>query len=368
MGKGELKYSRYLLKLVKLYYAAVLPLTPANSWKKSWRTKRKDILTNKVFFNNNIKTFRTRYKKEKHDISRYKKYLLDYILCYFLFCLTADEYFQYEFMTKGLMWRNHHITIERRKFIDSMINNPSKTGVLANKAEFNHFYEEYMGRKWCDIKSVSEKEFIKLFSNSSRIIIKPRGYYGGIGVKAYDLNGTEVRKIYNKYFGRKGDFIAEEYLFQEGILHDINPDSLNSIRVTTLRNGSEVEVIDGFFRCGCGDAVVDNFSSGGIIFPYNVKTGEVYTGHSRDNICISEHPLSKIKIKGMVLPDYELIKVEAEKVHKSAPEGLDLVGWDICVIDGKVVLIEGNSLPGYTTLYDPDNKLWQKFKYRFKSI
>lgn len=354
-----------LKRIITLYYLIVLPLTPASSWKKAWRRRRRDFILNNDHIKANCKAFKERYRAEGYDINSFKRFKRDFLLCFILFSMTSDEYFQYRFMDKGWKWRNHHVTVERRKFIDTVINDSESVGVLANKADFNRYYSKYIHRKWCDIKTVSEEEFISMFADCKRVILKPRGSYGGTGIKAFDTDPQTLADVYKDYTSRKWNFVVEEYLNQTGILHDINPASLNSIRITTIRGKNGVTILDGFYRCGCGDSVVDNFSSGGIIFPYDVDTGEIYDGHSKSDLNVSTHPISKIKVKGMRLPDYELIVKTIKEVHDMSPAGVDIVGWDVCVIDGEVVLIEGNSKPGYTALYNPENCLWQKIKSNF---
>ena len=352
-------------QLVKLYYKFRIPLTSKNSWKRAWRQRREAFLTDKEILKENISNFKKRYKNDGYRKELYKKKYLDFLLCFFLFCCSADEYFQYDFMNKGWRWRNHHITIERRHFIDSMMNEKKELQIIANKARFNDYFSSYIHRKWCDIKSVDETEFIDIFSKTERIIIKPRGMYGGLGIETRTVSDSTLKEVHKKYSHGKPNYVIEEYLNQKGLLHKINPASLNSIRITTLRTKHGVKIIDGFFRCGCGDSIVDNFSSGGIIFPLNVATGELFEGHSAEQLHISVHPLSGIQIKDLKLPDWELIKSDVPKAHELCPESIRLVGWDVVVIDGKVILIEGNSKPGYTTLYDPHNKLWQKVKHSF---
>jgi len=366
MVKRNICYRRFIQNTIKLYYHIMIPLTPSGSWKKAWRTCRKIFLCDKEMLDRNLKRFRKRYKAGKHDMRSYRRTLIDFLLCYILFCVTADEYFQYEWMSKGWLWRNHHVTIERRNYIDLVINDTDKTELLANKVEFNKFYDRYIGRKWCDLKAATAEEFEDLFSDNKRIIIKPRGRFGGVDIEAYDIDKTDLKKLHSIYLEKKGNYIAEEFLYQTGILHDINPDSLNTIRVTTLRDGNRIEILDGYYRCGCGSAVIDNFSGGGIIFPINIKNGKIYEGHSKSNIGIAKHPITGINVKGTAVPDWEFIIDSIKNVHRMTPKGIDLVGWDTCIINGKLILIEGNSKPGYTTLYDPKNKLWQKFKRRFK--
>ena len=350
---------------ISTYYKCIIPLTPKDSWKRAWRERRRDFIIDENNLKDNLERFRERYETEGLDPLAFKKFKNDYIRCFLLFCLSADEYFQYDFMNKGWSWRNHHVTIERRHFIDSLLNNRAERGVLSNKVKFNRTFRPYINRKWCYINKVPEEKFLSKFTGVDRLIIKPRARYGGIGIEAYDIKGNpenKLKAIYKEYFEREGNYIAEEYLNQDGILHDINPSSLNSIRVTTLMGRSGPEVIDGFFRCGCGDAVVDNFSSGGIIFPVDIRNGILYEGHSATELKISVHPLSHIQVKGLRLPKWKDICRAVCDAHRLCPEGIYLVGWDVAICKGKVTLIEGNSTPGYTSLYDPHNNLWKKFK------
>lgn len=349
-----------LQKIIKIYFFIIILLTPSWSWKKSWRERRRDYVTNTENLVDNRKQFKKRYKAEGHSWSEYNHYRRDYLMCFVFFSLSADEYFQYDFMNKGWLWRNHHVTIERRKFIYSRINDRTQTSVLANKSSFNNYYKDYIHRAWCELKTLSEEEFIETFQHCERVIIKPRGSYGGKGIEVHTADAESLLQLYRKK--SKKNYVVEEYLNQQGILHDINPDSLNSIRITSIRNNDKVEIIDGFFRCGCGTAIVDNFSSGGLIFPFDVKSGKVYFGHSKTASKVAVHPQSGIEVAGMILPAYDQIVATIQKVHMMAPEGINLVGWDVCVIDEKVVLIEGNSTPGYTTLYDPKNNLWKRIR------
>lgn len=338
-------------------------MTPPGNWKKEWRQQRLMFITDKEKLSSNRIKFRKRYKSEGRDMSEYKHFRRDYLRCYILFCLTADEYFQYDFFNKGWIWRNHHITIERREFIDSRLNDSNAIKVLANKSEFNNYYKDYIYRAWCDMTEVSEEEFINTFLDCERIIIKPCGKFGGKGIEAYNTDRETLAKVYKDKHKKK--YIVEEYLNQTGVFHDINPESLNSIRITSVRQNGNVEIVDGFFRCGCGNVVVDNFSSGGLIFPYDVKTGRLYCGHSKHDSEVLVHPHTGIEVADLIIPEYERIIEIIKEVHMMSPEGISLVGWDVCLIDDKVILIEGNSKPGYTVLYDPKNNLWKKMKKHF---
>jgi hypothetical protein len=102
-----------------------------------------------------------------------------------------------------------------------------------------------------------------------------------------------------------------------------------------------------------------------LIFPYDVKTGKLYCGHGKVGTEVLVHPYSGIEVAGLDIPEYDKIVETIRDVHMQAPEGITLAGWDVCVIDDKVILIEGNSKPGYTVLYDPKNNLWKKIRKYF---
>lgn len=353
---------RVIKKIISIYYKGSIYLSKDGGWRKKWRRHKRAFFLNKATISENMKQFRRRYLQEGFAEEKLKRYQTDYLLCLIFLTLTADEYFQYDFMHKNWLWRNHHVTIERRKLVSALLSPDEYRKEIADKLLFNEFYQEYLHRKWCNLKEIDKADFIEFANNAVRIIVKPTWQSGGKGIEAYDIREDDMEDVYEQYQKMKGEFVCEEFLHQTGFLHDINPSSLNTIRVITIRKDDDVRVIDSYFRCGCGDAVVDNFSNGGILFPIDLESGILRAGHSAKEIGILEHPLSKIRIEGEKVPDWEMINTEIKKVHQKTRKGINIVGWDVCVIEGSITLIEANSIPGFTEIYSKDYNLWKIVK------
>jgi hypothetical protein len=156
--------------------------------------------------------------------------------------------------------------------------------------------------------------------------------------------------------------VVEEYIVQKGFFHDVNPGSVNTIRVTTVRVQEEIQVLFAYLRTGLGNSLVDNLHSGGIVFEIDRKTGTIQKGHTFSKFDIAIHPYSKMKVAGHVIDRWEEILEFVRKAHRHAPEGQNMIGWDVCVSDDGLSLIEGNSGPGFPEVLDPNEDLWGEVK------
>ena len=197
-----------------------------------------------------------------------------------------------------------------------------------------------------------------IFGLCKRIIVKVFNGMGGKGVRAINVDKASLKSIYQDLAKSSKNQIVEEYIFQKGYFHDLNPSSVNSIRVTTIRVQEEVKVLYAFLRTGCGNSVVDNLHSGGIVFEIDRKTGIIHKGHTFSQFDIAIHPYSKIKIAGHVIDRWQEIIEFVTRAHLHAPSGSYMIGWDVCVSDDHLSLIEGNSCPGFPHLPDPNDNLW----------
>ena len=96
-------------------------------------------------------------------------------------------------------------------------------------------------------------------------------------------------------------------------------------------------------KIGCGNSIVDNAGSGGMLTTVDNKTGTVITDACNENaVTFITHPDTGFKFKGFKIPRYnELIKL-AKEVALQLPE-VPLIGWDFALSENKGwQLIEGN--------------------------
>lgn len=287
---------------------------------------------------------------------------LDQKLCWIFLGAEPDDYFSYEFFRKGWLWRNHHITKQRLNFFDPLLNRKDNAHILENKQEMYTHWNDWLKRRWCIPQEVTFEAFQSLFVDVNRLLVKPATSYGGKGIHSLDVNPDNLRSIYDQLHQAEDRIVVEEYVNQKGLLHSIYPDALNIMRVCTLRMDDTVEVLYAWLTTGCNGTFIANDCSGGITFPIETDTGRLGVGQGMSTNGHRTHPDTGVQVAGLVIPDWERVKAFACDAHRNAPEGLNLIGWDICLSDGELSVIEGNNSPGFPELPDRHDNQWKRMK------
>jgi len=140
-------------------------------------------------------------------------------------------------------------------------------------------------------------------------------------------------------------FIFQELILQHATLKEINPSSINTLRIVTYKNReNEVEILSGFIRIGRKGAIIDNAHIGGIVIPINKETGRMYAEGLQliDNGggIFYEHPETGIIFANLQIPNYVEIKkmiADASSLFK-----FPLLGWDVAVTPNGPIIIEAN--------------------------
>ncbi|MBE6896635.1 MAG: hypothetical protein E7477_05985, partial [Ruminococcaceae bacterium] len=103
-----------------------------------------------------------------------------------------------------------------------------------NKTEFNSLFAEHIKREWFDLSTGSKEDFEKWINGKDVLVAKPLDGSSGRGVKK--LRPENYRKEADLYGKLKaeGTGIVEECVFQHDAINEINPSSVNTIRIVTL--------------------------------------------------------------------------------------------------------------------------------------
>lgn len=186
-----------------------------------------------------------------------------------------------------------------------------------------------------------EQEWIikpSLFSNSGSGVFS--GSSDGVEIR---INGTPfpLGALERKY---PHGFIIQEKIRQTKLLTSFHPESLNTLRVFTLRLGSEIITLPGSYaRFGTGGNHVDNMGSGGVGCGVKSNGDLTHHGISSNLKTVYSHPDSGIEFKGIHLSFYKDVSFFVEEIHRVSPL-IDLFAWDIAVNEmEEPVLIEVNT-------------------------
>lgn len=293
---------------------------------------------------------------------------LDYHLSWLLFGAEPDDYFDYEFFRKGYRWRNHHITKHRLNFVDPLCNTGENLPFISEKTAFYSHWHEELRRTWCIPQDIPEALFCAMFRQTEMLVIKPVASFGGHGVRVISLNETSLHEVYRELHSLKDRCVCEAFIRQTGLLHEIYPESVNPLRVTTLRTGDTVEVLYAYLTTGCSGKRIANDCTGGIVFPIDLSNGKLGTGQGRSSNGHTHHPDTGVPVAGQMIPHWNAVLEYACSAHRKAPEGLDLIGWDICLSANGLCLIEGNRTPGFPELPDKHDDQWSDLQRRLDRL
>lgn len=143
-----------------------------------------------------------------------------------------------------------------------------------------------------------------------------------------------------------GRYLAQEVIKQHPMMASLHPQSVNSMRIVTVRSVKDrvIRVWPSILRMGTGNSVVDNTSQGGVYAGIDFNTGRMKEwGFFKPQFGLktNQHPDSGFVFKDFEIPFLKEVQEQAIYFHSMLP-GLQSVGWDIAIGENGPVFIEGN--------------------------
>lgn len=210
-------------------------------------------------------------------------------------------------------------------------------------------------------------EVLLLIRKKGRVACKHTHSSLGIGFLAisyeedgYKINDNSVSEsdLINT-LGKLDQYILTEYVIQHEYSNKIAPNSLNTIRLQTVKSSFDrpAKIVRAFHRFGANGSVVDNLAAGcGGILSYvdpdkGVLKGVGVVNKGNTVQCVEDlsHPNSGVRLKGLQIPNYSFIKDTILEIVDQNPY-LKYVGWDIAVTENSFKIIEANSLTTLSTI------------------
>lgn len=191
----------------------------------------------------------------------------------------------------------------------------------------------------CDYELISKNDAINMLINVDFIIKPSLDSGGGKEVKkilctSYD----ELENILNCYCK---DYIIQEIIQQEESLAIIHPNSVNTIRITSLFENQKVKILSSILRMGVGESYLDNECSGGVNCSID---GNGFLGekcHLANGFSFDGHPNGFIT-HGHKINNYSNVLQMVKKCHEQLPR-FKIISWDFSIDqEGNPILIEYN--------------------------
>ncbi|HJA00938.1 sugar-transfer associated ATP-grasp domain-containing protein [Candidatus Collinsella stercoripullorum] len=271
----------------------------------------------------------------------------DVVKCGFKFGAGYKDYDLLEFYNMDDAHRATFVTRGVNNTIVRMLNDPAYYHIVDNKNEFYEQFDEYLHRGWLHFSNSSKEDFAAFMEGRDEIIAKPSDASCGQGVeKLARADFDSLDALYDHLVSSGADLI-EDVVVQHPDMARLNPGSVNTIRVYTVRVDGEPHVIYACVRMGNSDRPVDNINAGGMYSAIDLETGKI-SGPACDKSyhVFERHPRTGTLLPGFQIPLWDEVMGLCLEAAAKMP-GMGYVGWDVAVTQDGPLFIEANNLPGH---------------------
>lgn len=256
--------------------------------------------------------------------------------------VTPNQYIGFRFYEKSPVERREFYTFRQHKTFEKKLNDPAHYWTFWNKQEFNKAFSDFIHRDWLYCADETEDQVQQFLSTHNKVMVKPTSASSGHGIHVY--KDEAVKELIDS------KALLEDFVVQHHKMSDLNPSSVNTVRVYTILDKSNTpHILSASIRVGGVGSEVDNFHSGGIGYPLDVENGVVVgSGRSIMGENCFYHPGTSAKMIGFEVPNWkELIDYiyKATQIFPSAR----MIAWDVAVLEDGFEMIEGNynGAPGF---------------------
>ena len=216
-----------------------------------------------------------------------------------------------------------------------------------DKAEFNTVFAQWVDRAWIRADEHLTLEALRAFlSEQEAVFLKPIEGSSGVGVTKYVKADWQDLDAFYAAVQAAGTSILEECVIQHPRMSELNPGSVNTVRIATLLGDKDEGIVYAFLRIGNGK-VMDNVDCGGMAARVDLSSGRLLTvAADKQGHVYTHHPITGTPIIGFELPFFEEAKQMCLKAMRVVPQ-LRYVAWDVALTGKGPRLIEGNSFPSH---------------------
>ena len=297
----------------------------------------------------NIKRLIARFDQMAHypmkELGYSRLWLMwDFAMAFLRHRCSISNYFLYRFYHLNTRGRREFISLYQMRDIHRL-NPPSIFADFEEKDRFLNRFDAFTHRDWVGrVVRDSREEFEAFAQKNPTCVIKPRAECGGHGIALCTLTPENIAQTYDRMVTE--DLIAEGVLVQCDEMASLHPQSVNTVRITTIKG----KIVSVALRMGAEGSFVDNGGSGGIFAGVDPDTGIVITqGADLSEHRFLSHPTTGVVLTGFQIPQWDNVKQTIAEATKVIPNAL-VVGWDIAITDNGPALIEGNGYPGVQIL------------------
>lgn len=283
---------------------------------------------------------------------------VDMIYSLHRFGITFADYFIYKFYDLNVYGRQKYNNLRLQYGYCEQFNGKDIREICEDKSKTYSLLKDFYKREAVLVKSPDQdiskflEKLPKKDTSTENIVFKPLKGNSGHDIKFLSpstLTKNQIKSILEKY----GPFLLEEVIEQDPALGMLNPSSINTLRIATVKIGNDVKIFGSAIRMGRGNSRVDNAGSGGIFAGIDSNTG-IIISKGMDYQCneFTKHPDTGITIPGFPIPKWNEL-MDLVKQVGSVIDGAVLIAWDFALSENGWCLVEANDVGGQTVLQAP---------------
>ena len=260
----------------------------------------------------------------------------DYFWAYIRYGITPNQYIGFRIYAKSGIERAEFYTHRQHKRFEAALNDPKHYKVFWDKEKFNAEFKDFVHRDWLNCADAAEDEIKAFIDKHKKVIVKPTSASSGKGIHVYKGEESAIDLI-------AGKVLLEEYIVQHRKMMELNPSSVNTVRIYTILDKiGDPHILSASIRVGIGNSEIDNFHQGGIGFPLDVEHGVVAAaGRSITGQEYLYHPSSGSKMIGFEVPNWNSLVDYVFKATQVFPSAR-MIAWDVAVLEEGFEMVEGN--------------------------
>ena len=261
---------------------------------------------------------------------------------------SAGEYFMYDFAHKSRMVQSTFLPDKATTEMFYRFNdNRSLSFNTRDKWKVYRYLMPYYRRKICPVTGPEHKnDLFTLLAEKHRLFCKP--LCGSLGEKTRVIKDTDslTDEAFDKllaFYAPEG-FLAEETIGQSEFMARLNPTSVNTLRIMTIRMDDRICM---YFEVRIGEmfSIVDNLGHRSLICGVEPQDGTIISAFNKNRTAFPTHPQTRARVIGERIPRFSEAKELAKELAAYFP-GYRYLAWDLALTEEGWVIVELNGKGG----------------------
>lgn len=290
---------------------------------------------------------------------------LRFVVGYVTRRITLPEFQTFSLYKFSPMGASEYLTSHQRDRFLKLVNKgctQEDLDIFNQKHRFNTVFRQFIHREWLYLPNCGKEDLLAFLQKTETFLLKPTDGMQGQDIRVFHPGDIAPEEFIARYSGK--NYLLEQFIRQHPSMAALNPTSVNTVRIITVRYHDRFLFLGAALRCGSPGACVDNYHHGGSAYSIDLDTGVIIgpgkTLNSNSDLILN--PSCGEVMPGFRIPHWDIL-LEKVKAAAYIPERIGLVAWDVAITENGVEFVEGNvDTPGVTIIQLNGQGVYKKLR------